>query len=117
MSDPSIGSQLKIVAPFHFRADTPREECERYWIEEHAKVVEACLPECRRYVQNIAVPVRSRTWPFGGVAEIWFDDMDAIRRSFEGELAEQLRKDERVFSPGGDLAEWMIVRERLVFDR
>jgi uncharacterized protein (TIGR02118 family) len=108
---------LKIIAPFHFRDDKSPEECERYWVEEHSKVVEANLPECRRYVQNIAVPVRSRAWPFGGVAEIWFDDMQAIRRSFEGRLAEELREDELVFSPGGDKAKWMIVRENLVFTR
>ena len=108
---------LKIVAPFQFRSDKSNEECERYWVEEHWKVVQSNLPECRKYVQNVAVPVGSRAWPFDGVAEIWFDDMAAIRRSFEGPLAEELREDERVFSPGGDLASWMIVQERLIFDR
>ena len=108
---------LKIVAPFRYRADRPYDECRDYWLEHHKDAVAACLPECRRYVQDVSVPVRGRRWPFDAVAEIWFEDMAAIRRSFEGELAERLREDERVFSPGGDQSAWLIVQERLVFDR
>jgi len=108
---------LKIISAFNFRKDKPYEECRRYWLEEHRKVVESNLPECRRYVQNIAVPISGRSWPFDGFAEIWFDDMAAIRRSFEGPLAEQLRQDELVFSLGGDKSSWVIVNEDPVFDR
>lgn len=108
---------LKIVAPFRFRTDKPYDECVRYWLEEHKKIVESNFPECRRYVQNLAVPVKARTWPFDAVAEIWFDDMGAIKRTFEGPLAEEVRKDELVFSYGGDKSHWTIVTEYPVFDR
>jgi uncharacterized protein (TIGR02118 family) len=108
---------LKIISAFNFRTDKPYEECRRYWLEEHRKMVERCLPECRRYVQNVAVPVSGRIWPFDGFAEIWFNDMAAIRRSFEGDLARELREDELVFSPGGDKSSWVIVTESIGFDR
>jgi uncharacterized protein (TIGR02118 family) len=108
---------LKIIAAFSFRKDKPYEECRRYWLEEHCKTVERCMPECRKYVQNIGVPIKGRSWPFDGFAEIWFDDMAAIRRSFEGPLADQLREDELVFSPGGDKSAWVIVNEVPIFER
>jgi uncharacterized protein (TIGR02118 family) len=108
---------LKIISTFRFRADKPYEECKRYWLEEHRKIVESNYPECRRYIQNITVPVRSRSWPFDGVAEIWFDDMDAIRRNFRGPLADAVREDEQVFSAGGDQSDWAIVEEIEIFDR
>ena len=108
---------LKIIAPFKFRTDKPYEECAKYWVEVHSQTVAACLPECKKYIQNLAVPVRSRAWPFDGVAEIWFEDMSAIRRSFQGELADRLREDELVFSPGGEASAWMITEERIIFER
>jgi uncharacterized protein (TIGR02118 family) len=108
---------LKIIAPFRFRTDKPYEECVRYWLEEHKKIVESNMPECRKYVQNLTVPVKSQAWPFDGVAEIWFDDMAAIKRTFQGPLAEAVRQDELVFSPGGDKSDWAIVNEIPIFDR
>lgn len=108
---------LKIIAPFRFRTDKPYDECVTYWLEVHKLVVEKNMPECRRYVQNLTVPVRSQEWPFDAVAEIWFDDMGAIRRTFEGPLAEIVREDEMVFSPGGDKSQWAIVNEYPIFER
>lgn len=108
---------LKIIAAFKFREDKPYEECKRYWLEEHPRIVTANYPECRRYIQNVAVPVRSRSWPYDGVAEIWFDDMAALRRNFVGPMADAVREDELVFSAGGDRSDWLIVQEVPVFDR
>jgi uncharacterized protein (TIGR02118 family) len=103
----------KIIAMFKFRDDKPYDECREHWQTVHSQVVTRSLPECRRYVQNVAVPVRSRDWTFDGVAELWFDDMDSIRRSFEGPLADELRADELNFA-NMESSTWMIVREHEV---
>ncbi len=108
---------LKIVSTFKFRPDKPFDECRDYWLNHHKDAVAEYLPECRRYVQNVVVPVRGREWPFHGVAEIWFDDMASIRRSFEGPKAALLREDEMVFSAGGDQSSWAVVEELPIFDR
>jgi len=100
----------KIIAMFKFRDDKPYEECREHWRSVHSKVVSRSLPECRRYVQNVAVPVRSRKWDYDGVAELWFDDMDSIRRSFESSSADELRADELNFADM-ESSTWMIVRE------
>jgi uncharacterized protein (TIGR02118 family) len=100
----------KIIAMFKFRDDKPYEERREHWNTVHSKVVWRSLPECRRYVQNVAVRVRSRQWDYDGVAELWFDDMDSIRRAFEGPLADELRADELNFADM-ESSTWMIVNE------
>lgn len=103
----------KIIAMFKFRDDKPYEECRDHWMTSHSEVVSRSLPECRRYIQNVAVPVRSQKWDYDGVAELWFDDMETIRRSFEGSLADELRADELHFADM-ESSTWMIVEENEV---
>ncbi|TDB90635.1 EthD family reductase [Actinomadura sp. KC216] len=104
----------KIIAMFKFRDDKPYEECREHWKTVHSEVVTRSLPECRRYIQNVGVRVRSKAWEYDGVAELWFDDMDAIRRSFEGSRADELRADELNFADMSS-STWMIVNENEVF--
>ena len=103
---------LKIIAMFNFRPDMSYDAARDYWNEVHNDVVRKCLPECRRYIQNIAVPVRSQQWDYDGVSELWFDDMESIKRSFSGPLNEALVADEEKFAVN---KRWMIVNESPVF--
>ncbi|MFD6063541.1 MULTISPECIES: EthD domain-containing protein [Rhodococcus] len=105
---------LKIVAMFNFRPDMTHEAGQRYWNEVHNDVVRRCLPECRKYIQNVSVPVRSQAWDFDGVSELWFDDMDAIKRSFSGPLNDELVADEENFAVN---KRWMIVTENPIFEQ
>jgi uncharacterized protein (TIGR02118 family) len=104
---------LKIIAMFKFRADKPHEESMSYWNDVHSTVVPKCLPQSRRYVQNVPVPIRGKDWGYDGVSELWFEDMAAIRDSFEGPLADDLRKDEENFADA-DRSHWIIVSENEV---
>ena len=65
------------------RSDLTHEEFSRYWVKEHATLLQ-CLPEVRqfvcRYVQQDAVsglPDGLPIAPFDGVAELWFDNLEA----------------------------------------
>jgi uncharacterized protein (TIGR02118 family) len=88
------------------------DDFQRYWHEQHGPLVARLAPVLgiRRYVQ--ARPVRGRTnevigitrgspEPFDGVAEIYFDNMEALRATTatkEAKDAEQkLRIDEAKF--------------------
>lgn len=101
---------LKIIAMFKFRPDKSYDECRSYWTDVHAELIATHLPECRRYVQDVPVDIQSRTWSVDGVAELWFDDLDSIRRSFRGELADRLRQDETNFADASQ-STWLIVSE------
>ena len=89
-----------------------REEFQRYWLERHGPLVRELAPRLgiRRYVQlhtsdaDVNDQLRASRGgpePFDGVAELWFDDADALEASAstpEGrEAALALLEDERRF--------------------
>jgi uncharacterized protein (TIGR02118 family) len=89
-----------------------RDEFQTYWRERHAPLVaeRAALLGIRRYVQLHSVPdeisrlvagERNPPEPFDGVAELWFDSLDAIGANGALEAARaaaaELLADERRF--------------------
>ena len=75
------------------RPDLAWSEFETHWRTRHAEVV--CeLPGLRRYVQNhMAAPGAA----FDGIAEVWFDDIDAMRANVGHPALDAIRADERNF--------------------
>jgi uncharacterized protein (TIGR02118 family) len=59
-----------------------REEFSRYWAEVHGPIG-ARIPGLRRLVQSQALEVQgdTRSPDFDGMAELWFDDLEAILRA------------------------------------
>jgi uncharacterized protein (TIGR02118 family) len=108
---------IKIVFCLRRRADLSREEFQTYWRSHHAPLVlsHADALGIRRYVQvhsiddaistAVAGP-RHSPEPFDGVAELWFDSLDALMAAGSSEAGRtagaQLLEDERRFI---DLAE------------
>jgi len=80
---------VKLVFCLRRHPDLSREEFHRYWREEHAPLVQSHAETLgiRRYVQAhsiddaisalVAGP-RNSPEPYDGVAELWFDSLDAI---------------------------------------
>jgi uncharacterized protein (TIGR02118 family) len=103
---------IKIVFCLRRRADFSREEFQAYWFTNHAPLVRVHAEALgiRRYVQvhsiddaistAIAGP-RQSPEPFDGVAELWFDSLDALIASGSSEAgragAAALLEDERRF--------------------
>jgi len=74
---------LKVIFTFRRREDLTWEEFRRHAEERHAPLVTQ-LPGLRRYVQSLVTP-DSADRPFDGIAQVWYDDESAYRRSFESE--------------------------------
>jgi uncharacterized protein (TIGR02118 family) len=75
------------------------EDFQRYWRETHAPIA-AAIPGVRRYVQCHVLPElydRHAVPPYDGAAELWFDDMDALRAAMRSPEVEAAREDERNF--------------------
>jgi uncharacterized protein (TIGR02118 family) len=53
-----------------------------YWLGEHARLVKR-LPELRRYVQSHTLDsgYRAHEPVYDGIAELWYDDTDSMRRA------------------------------------
>ena len=71
---------LKLVSVIKRRADLSPQAFQSYWLETHAQLV-AQLPGLRRYVQCHTLPggYKKGEPAADGVAELWFDDTDALR--------------------------------------
>ena len=71
---------VKLVVYFKRRAGMEVEPFQEYWRTRHAEMASG-LPGVRRYVQShtLLAGYRKGEPVCDGVAEIWFDDVDAIR--------------------------------------
>ncbi len=103
---------VKLVFSLRRKSDLTREGFQQYWLETHGPLVRsyAEVLGIRRYVQvhalpeNLQLPLQtSRGAPpaYDGVAELWYDDLNAIGRGIatqEGRAAAlALLEDERRF--------------------
>lgn len=89
---------LKAVSVLKRRPDLSVEAFQEYWRHRHAGIVSR-LPGLRRYVQShtLASGYRKHEPAADGIAELWFDDLDAMRRlQGSAELAD-VQADEREF--------------------
>ena len=121
---------IKIVFCLRRRADLSREEFQDYWLTCHAPLVRshADVLGIRKYVQvhsiddaistAVAGP-RQSPQPFDGVAELWFDSLDALIAAGGSEAgraaSKELLEDERRFI---DLerSPLMLANEHVVID-
>ena len=103
---------VKLVFVIRRRRDISPEEFHRYWLEQHGPLARGLLESlgARRYVQthtldsdlNAALAAsRETTEAYDGLAEIWWDSLDAFvaaSTSEEGQRANQtLTEDEARF--------------------
>lgn len=73
---------IKVVYCFCRRPDLSPAEFSRYWRDVHGPIG-ARIPGLRRLVQSLAIhdPRDGRAPGFDGMAELWFDDFDALLRA------------------------------------
>ena len=71
------------------RPDLTPEHFRRHWLEVHGPLA-ARLPGLRRYHQNhvvdasqLAIDHARGAWEVDGFSQLWFDDVDAMRRAVE----------------------------------
>ncbi len=68
---------VKVIVLLTRREGMSREEFARYWREQHLPLV-AKLPGMRRLIANYVIPdPNGPPPPYDGVAEDWFDDLQA----------------------------------------
>jgi uncharacterized protein (TIGR02118 family) len=102
---------IKIIALVQRNDDLSFEEFVAYWQNHHAKLV-AQLPGLRRYVQNPALDLDlGRDRPYDGCAELWYDDLDALRTASKSPESERVREDEPRFVKSID---WFLATEHAI---
>src|SRR5712691_10600556 len=122
---------IKLVFVIRRREDLPPEEFHRYWLEEHGPLASRLLEPlgARRYVQthtlntdlNVALAAsRGTAEAYDGLAEIWWDSLDALIAIFgseEGQRAnETLIEDEATFIDF-ERSSFFITEEHTILER
>jgi uncharacterized protein (TIGR02118 family) len=123
---------IKLVFTIRRRPGMTREEFQRYWREEHARLVErhAEVLRIRRYVQThtratdaddaIAGARGSEPGQYDGVAELWWDSVEDLLAASSNEqgqaAAAALLEDERHFIDLPNSPIWL-GEENVVIDR
>jgi uncharacterized protein (TIGR02118 family) len=84
------------------RAGMSHEQFVRHWVEIHAPLAHAA-PGLRRYVQSHIIEERARPdipaidVEIDGIAELWYDDREAMRRALATPEARGLHADGALF--------------------
>ncbi len=73
------------------------EEFAGYFLSVHAPLARKMLG-LRRYVVNIVQKPPNREPEFHGVAELWFDDRESMKRAFSSAEGEVTQKDTEKFA-------------------
>ena len=107
---------VKLVVCFKRRADMEVEPFQEYWRTRHAEVARG-LPGIRRYVQShtLLAGYRKGEPVYDGIAEIWFDDTDAIR-ALDGTAALRAARDDAARFVDRSTMRTLVTDEHLVKD-
>ena len=57
------------------------DEFSRHWKEKWAPLFVRSVPGVRRYVQNVPLRLSDKEPAYDGIAEIWWDDLQAFREA------------------------------------
>jgi uncharacterized protein (TIGR02118 family) len=95
-------TMIKSLSLLTRRPELTHEEFVKHWLEIHGPLA-LRVPEVRRYVQSHIIDERTRPdipttlVEVDGVAELWFDDRDAMARSNASPEAKALHADGALF--------------------
>lgn len=107
---------IKTLSLLTRRPELTHEQFVRHWVDIHAPLAHA-VPGVRRYVQNHIVDERHRPdipttdVEVDGVAELWFDDRDAMARANASPEAARLHADGALFIGG---IKTFIIEEQII---
>jgi uncharacterized protein (TIGR02118 family) len=107
---------VKSVVFFKRKPGMGVPEFQEYWRTRHPEVV-LRLPGVRRYVQSHTLPsiYRKREPVYDGIAEIWSDNLDALRAMVRDPQYQAVKADEERFIDGASMG-GLVTREHVVVD-
>lgn len=105
---------IKMVALVNKKKDMDKEDFVRYWLDIHAPL-EKKWPGLKRYVISTTVKVLGgEGLEYDGVAELWFEDEDALNVALASKERAVSRED---FLKFVDNAKVIITEEHVIHDQ
>src|SRR5262245_53723431 len=106
---------IKVVYCFRKRWGLTDEEFHYYWKHVHGPLG-ARIPGLRRLVQSQPLYEHSRSFDYDGIAELWFDDMNALEAARRSPEWARSSADEALFIDA-DTTSFCIVQETEITPR
>jgi len=105
---------IKLVYCITRRPGMSVEEFSRYWHDVHGPIGRR-IPGLRRLVQSHAVPHPDGLPPpaFDGMAELWFDDLEALRAARQSAEWRASSQDESNFIDGTRTALFLTIEREI----
>ncbi len=106
---------VKLIYCISKKAELSVEEFQRYWRETHGPIA-GRIPGLRRYVQCHVVPeLYGRAQPaYDGAAELWFDDLEAMRAAMQSPEVRAALEDEKNFIDHSRVASFVTIEKPVV---
>ena len=107
---------VKLIYCISKKPDMSVEEFQAYWRDVHAPIAGA-IPGLRRYVQCHVVPETygAQSKPaYDGAAELWFDDLDAMRTAMRTPEVAAALEDEKNFIDHSRVASFITIEKPVV---
>jgi len=107
---------VKLIYCISKKPELSVEEFQRYWRDTHGPIA-GRIPGLRRYVQCHVVPAlygRGRAPAYDGAAELWFDDMDALRAAMASPEVRAAMEDEKNFIDHSRVASFITTEQPVV---
>lgn len=108
---------IKVLSLLTRKAGLSHEEFVKHWLEVHGPLAHA-VPGIRRYVQSHITGTRTRAdipetaVEVDGIAELWYDDEEAMRRSAATPEAQRLYADGALII--GQIKSFIIQEEEII---
>lgn len=104
---------LKVVFALNRKDGMSHREFGEYWYFEHVDLIDQ-LPHLRRY--TLAFPDDPASAAYDGIAELYFDDEEALAAAMDSPAAEEAAADVDNFADPDDIFQ-LVVEERTVVDK
>jgi uncharacterized protein (TIGR02118 family) len=107
---------VKLIYCISKKPELSVEEFQRYWRDTHGPIA-GRIPGLRRYVQCHVVPelyARETKPAYDGAAELWFDDLDAMRAAMQSPETQAALEDEKNFIDHTRVASFVTIEKPVI---
>jgi len=103
---------IKVLFCLNRREGMSHKEFGEYWYAEHTALASE-MPNLEKY--TLAFPDDPDEAAYDGMAELYFEDMDALDEAMDSHAGEEAAADLRNFADPDDVLQ-LVVEERTIFD-
>jgi uncharacterized protein (TIGR02118 family) len=107
---------VKLIYCISKKPELSVEEFQRYWRDVHGPIA-GRIPGLQRYVQCHVVPElydRPTLPAFDGAAELWFEDLDAMRAAMQSPEVQAALEDEKNFIDHTRVASFVTIEKPVI---